>query len=45
MQKERKAGESFEDYKDRLRKKKKALRLYCKGKVFWNHDMPYVWRA
>lgn len=45
MQKERKVGEGFEDYKDRLRNEKKALRLYCKGKVFWNFDKPYVWRA
>lgn len=42
MQKERKAGESFEDYKDRLSKEKKRLRLYCKGRVFYNLDTPYV---
>lgn len=45
MQKERKAGESFNGYKDRLRGEKKVLRLYCKGRVFWDLSYPYVWRA
>lgn len=42
MQKERKAEENFEEYKDRLRKEKKQLRMYCKGRIFYNFDKPYI---
>jgi len=45
MQKERKNGESFEDYKKRLHNEKNTLRKYCKGHIFWNMHYPYVWRA
>jgi hypothetical protein len=44
MQKERKAGENFDDYKDRLRKEKKKLRLYCKGVVCWDFSNPYIFK-
>ena len=45
MQKERKQEETLEDYKKRLHDEKNALRLYIRGRVFCNPDVPYAWRA